>query len=73
MIVNRDTAKYINTMMLDFSSQISDSVGVVRERCKEDEIREYVKPVSHISALIFDVLDMIHSQYPDLKPDEFND
>lgn len=71
--MNKNTAEYINSMMLDCSSQISDSVGVVREKCKDDEVQAYLKPVSHILALMFDVLDTIHEQYPDLKPDEFKD
>ena len=70
--MNRDTAEYINAMMLDFSHQISDSVGVLKAKCEEDEVKAYVKPVSQISALIFDILDMIHEQYPDLKPEDLD-
>jgi len=71
--MNKATAEYIRSMMLDISSQISDSVGVFKVRCNEQEIQAYVKPVSQISALIFDVLDIVHEQYPELKPAEFED
>ena len=54
-------------------SQLNDSVGVVKEKCSDDEIQEYLKPISHILALSFDVLDIVHKQYPDLKPDTFDD
>ena len=71
--MNRDTAEYINTMMLDISAQISDSVGVVKERCSAEEAQQYIKPVAHIAALMSDVFDIVHEQYPDLKPEEFKD
>lgn len=71
--MNRATAEYINNMMLDFSDQIADSCGVVKERCTAKEVEAYMRPVAHISALMFDVLDTIYVQYPDLKPDGFAD
>ncbi len=65
--MRRETAEYINALMLEFGSRLSDSVGVVKERCSRAEIDLYLEPVSHMLALSFDVLDQVHRQYPDLK------
>ena len=71
--VKRDTAEYLNSLILEFSSRLSDSVGVVKEKCSKDEAETYLKPVSQMLALGFDVLDFIHEQYPDLKPASMDD
>jgi hypothetical protein len=71
--VNRDTAQYLNSLILEFSSRLSDSVGVVKERCSKDDLEAYLKPVSQMLALGFDVLDFIHGQYPDLRPESMDD
>lgn len=71
--MKRETAEYLNSLMLEFASRLSDSTGVVKERCSEEEARAYLKPVSQMLALSFDVLDLIHRQYPDLRPNEMVD
>lgn len=71
--MKRNTAEYLNSLILEFSSRLSDSVGVVKEKCSKDEVEAYLKPVSQILALSFDVLDFIHEQYPDLRPESMED
>lgn len=67
--MDRKTAEYINDLFLEYSSKLSDSVGVMREKCSKEEAEKYVKPVSHVLTLNFDVLDIVYEQYPDLKPE----
>lgn len=71
--MNRQTAEYINDLMLDLSAKVSNSVGTVKDNCSDEEIKKYRKPASHILALTFDILDIVHEQYPDLKPADFED
>lgn len=71
--MKRETAEYLNTLMLGLGSQLSDSVGVVKERCTLEETEIYLKSVSQMLALSFDVLDFIHGKYPELKPADFDD
>lgn len=71
--MTRETAEYLNSLILEISSRLNDSVGVVKVKCSKDEVEAYSKPVSHMLALGFDVLDFIHQQYPDLKPASMND
>jgi hypothetical protein len=71
--VKRATAEYLNTLILEFSSRLSDSVGVVKEQCSKEEVEAYLKPVAQMLTLGFDVLDFVHSQYPDLRPASMED
>lgn len=71
--MHRTTAEYLNSLMLELASRLSDSVGVVKEKCLAEEKEHYTRLVSQMLALGFDVLDMIHKQYPDLKPASFED
>lgn len=69
--MERELAEHINTMMLRQTVELNKSVAMVREKCSQEEVKAYLKPVSHIMALIFDALDDIYKDYPDLKPDNF--
>jgi hypothetical protein len=71
--LKRETAEYLNALLLELGSRLSDSVGVVKEKCSAEERDAYVKPVSQMLALSFDVLDDIHEQFPDLRPKSFQD
>ena len=71
--VKRETAEHLSSLMLEISSRLSDSVGVVKERCSKDEVEAYLKPVAQMLALGFDVLDFVHGKYPDLKPASMDD
>jgi len=71
--VKRETAEYLNSLMLELGSRLSDSVGVVKEKCSAEEREAYIMPVSQMLALSFDVLDHIHEQYPDLRPASFRE
>lgn len=71
--MNRETAEYLNALMLDLGSRLSDSVGVVKERCSPEERAAYIRPVSQMLALSFDVLGAIHREFPDLQPPSFRD
>jgi hypothetical protein len=70
--MRKETAIQINDLMLEFSQRLAGTCAAVKEECNVDEADAYVKPAAHISALVFDVLDVIYLQYPDLKPPEFN-
>jgi len=69
--MERELAEHINNMMLGYSAELNRSVAMVREKCDKEEVETYLKPVSHIMALSFDVLDIVYKDHPDLKPDKF--
>lgn len=69
--MNRKTAEHINKLMLDYASTLNETVGIIRNECSASEADNYIKPISHIMALTFDILDILHSDHPDLKPESF--
>ena len=70
-MMERELAENINLMLLRQSAELNKSVALVREKCNEEEIKAYLKRISHMMALLFDVLDDIYKDYPDLKPKAF--
>jgi hypothetical protein len=70
--MKKETATLINDIMLEFSRNLANTCAIVKSECDTEEINAYMKPAAHISALVFDVLDMVYLQHPELKPPEFD-
>ncbi len=70
--MKRELAENVNLMVLKHLSELNKSIVKVKGECSEDEVKRYLKPISHIMALLFDVLDNIYKDYPDLKPETFD-
>lgn len=47
---------------------INEAAGLIRESCSDAERRIHFEPISQAMALLFDELDLIFEEYPDLKP-----
>lgn len=70
--MKKETAIQINELMLEFSKNLAGTCALIKEECANDEVEAYMKPAAHISALIFDMLDIIYLQHPDLKLPKFD-
>lgn len=70
--MKKDTAKFINDVMLEFSKDLARTCAEVKNECPAEETKAYLMPAAHISALVFDILDMVYAQHPDLKPPEYD-
>lgn len=70
--MNRETAVHINSVFLKHASELKDAIALARTACGKDEFEEFLKSTSHMIAIVFDVLDRIYDQYPDLKPKELD-
>lgn len=71
--MRKDTAEYIDVLMRELLFRLSETTGVIKEKCSADEAAAYLIPVSQIMALSFDVLDVIYRQYPELMPAEYGE
>lgn len=69
--MNRETTEHINKLMLDYALALNEAVGIIRNECSASEANSYIKPISHIMALTFDVPDILYNDHPDLKPESF--
>lgn len=67
--MKEDTAKQVNAILIESVGKLNESAMIVRKGCSDEEIKSYLKPISHIISIMFDVLDDIHKKYPELKPD----
>jgi hypothetical protein len=70
--VDRKVAEEINSLMIEETKKFQQSIVLVKKSSDEEEYQLYADPVAHIIAIMFDVLDGIYKQYPDLKPDTFD-
>ena len=64
--MRKDTTEYIDVLMREFLSRLSESAEVVKDECSADAAKAYLRPVSQIMVLSFAVLDLIYKQYPEL-------
>lgn len=47
---------------------VNEAAGLIRESCSDEERRVHFEPISQAMALLFDELDLIFEEHPDLKP-----
>jgi len=70
--MNRGTAEHINSVLLKHASELKDVIASAKSACGKEEFEDFLESTSHLIAIIFDVLDRIYDQYPDLKPKELD-
>ena len=70
--MNRATAEQINSVLLKQAAESKDAIALTKAACGKEEFDDFLKSTSHLIAIIFDVLDRIYDQYPDLKPKELH-
>ena len=47
---------------------INEAAGLIRESCSDAETRVHYKAISQAMALLFDELDLIFEEHPNLRP-----
>lgn len=71
MIENRDVAKEISNLMLDFGAKLDASVILVQQKCGPEEFERYKKVIALIMAeMLLEVMNPLYAEHPDLKPKE---
>jgi hypothetical protein len=70
--MDRNAAKHINSVLLRQASELKDVIALAKQSCGKDEFEVFLESTSHSIAIIFDVLDKVYEQYPDLKPRELH-
>jgi hypothetical protein len=72
MIKNKEIAREISALMLEFSGRLNDSVWLVKENCSEEELGKYKKGVGAIMGdMATEILNPLYRENPDLKPKEY--
>ena len=67
MFEDKDVAKDIYELMLEFRIKLSDSVGLVNKRCSEEEALRYKKAIGKVLGyMIYEIKEPICERYPEL-------
>lgn len=70
MMNNKQVAKDINDLMLEYQGRLSESVSLVRENCDDAEVYAYRKAIGEVLAkMILGVMNPIYDTHPELKPE----
>jgi len=73
MINNEETAQHILNILLRCGADINDSILYVQDNCSNDEFEAYRNAMSKVmSEILFEGLNPIFNQHPQLKPKGFN-
>lgn len=70
--MDRNAAEHINSVLLRHASELKDVIALAKKSCAENEFEDFLELTSRSMAMIFDVLDRVYEQYPDLKPKELD-
>lgn len=71
MIANKDVAKEISNLMLDFGAKLDASVALVQQNCGPKELDTYKKVIARIMGeMLLEVMNPLYAKHPDLKPKE---
>ena len=74
MIGDASTAKRVSELMYDFQLKIQESLEAVKRACPPEEYATYKEAIGKVaSRIVFDVLEPLYDQHPNLKPPEWDD
>jgi hypothetical protein len=68
MITDPNVAEQINSLMLDLTSRINESVATVQMRCPETEFKTYRLAAGKVlGEILLEVLNPLHELHPRLR------
>lgn len=71
MIADKNVAKEISSLMLDFGAKLDASVVLVQQKCSPEEFERYKKAIAPIMAdMLLEVMNPLYAKHSDLKPKE---
>ncbi len=70
--MEKEVARKINTLMLDYFAKLNASVKFVQQECNEEEFHRYRKVIGKIMGeMSVEIMMPLYREYPDLEPEEF--
>lgn len=55
-------------MMFECTVKLDESIALVQTSCSEEEFKAYRREAGNIMGLMWDVMNPLYKQYPELKP-----
>ena len=74
MIENPEVAAKVDIAIREAYRVLDDSAALVRERCSEEEIKNYLQQVGNVLYdLISRMMEPLYKTHPELKPEGWTD
>jgi hypothetical protein len=72
MVKNAGTAKKVSDLLFQCSSNLNESARLMQVEASDEEFRRYRRSVGAVMGeLLFEVLNPLFSEHPELKPQGF--
>jgi hypothetical protein len=68
--MKREIAEGIHETLITCNKELALHIPKLKDDIGPEEMKSIIQPVAQMISLSFDVLDIIWSEYPDLKPEE---
>ena len=70
MIENKEIARAINALMIEYTEKLNGSIAMVMKRCSEEEFKLYRKSIGKIMGYMFwEVMRPLYEKHPELQPE----
>jgi hypothetical protein len=67
--MKRETAVDINALMLEYGSKLDSSLNEMKSSASADDFKRYRETVAKLmEIMLFEVMNPIYKEYPDLRP-----
>ncbi len=68
--MEKQIAEKISIKLMNGLQTINEAAGLIRDNCSDTDRRAHFEPISQAMALLFDELDSIFEEHPNLKPED---
>ena len=69
--MEKQIAEKISKRLMNSLQTINEAASLIRDNCPNAERRVHFEPISQAMALLFDELDLIFEEHPNLKPENY--
>ncbi|MGO4703746.1 hypothetical protein [Dyella sp. 2RAB6] len=69
MVGDKQVARQLSELMLEYGAKLNDSIVLVMENCPEAEFERYRTAAAKVLAeMLLEIMNPLYAEHPDLKP-----
>jgi hypothetical protein len=68
--MKRENAQHINDLMLEYAAKLNSSLQFIKDNDSNEEFQKYRLAVGELLGKALDIMNVIYSEHPDMKPKE---
>ena len=69
--MDKNDAIALSTHVRSIVTQLNEAATIARNGCDENELGYYLEKFGHSMTILFDILDTIYEQFPDIRPENY--